>query len=150
MTLPHQHDHQQTELMRHHQAQSATAASTRECRRETLKLEVSKYRGVEEDSLLRWFLEVDDTVKARHINDEEMQVAFAKSNLSGLARTCALNLQLHNPNVFGSLAVFQILLSQTFEPPRAKFRTLSELLKIKQGMNFTLMVSTFVTLQVAW
>ena len=61
-----------------------------------------------------------------------MQVAFAKSNLSGRARNCALNLQLHNPNVFGSLAVFKTLLSQTFEPPRAELRTRSELLKIKQ------------------
>ena len=34
--------------------------------------------------------------------------------------------------MFESLAVFKNLLSQTFEPPRAEFRTLSELLKIKQ------------------
>ena len=84
VTLLHRHDHQQTELLR--QSQSATAASTRERRRETLKLEVSRYRGVEEDSLLRWFLEVDDAIKACHIDDEEMQAAFAKSNLSGRAK----------------------------------------------------------------
>uniref|UniRef100_M4B3B1 Uncharacterized protein n=1 Tax=Hyaloperonospora arabidopsidis (strain Emoy2) TaxID=559515 RepID=M4B3B1_HYAAE len=84
VTLLHQHGHQQTELLRQQQSQSATAVSTRERRRETLTLEVSKYRGVEEDSLLRWFLEVDDAVKARHIDNEEMQVAFAKSNLSGV------------------------------------------------------------------
>ena len=78
-------------------------------------------------------LEVDDSIKARHTDDEEMQVAFAKSNFSGRARIWALNLQLHDSNVFGSLAVFKTLLSQTFEPPRAEFRTLSELLKIKQG-----------------
>ena len=76
---------------------------------------------------------MDDAIKARHIDDEEMQVAFAKSNFSGLARTWALNLQLHDPNVFRSLAVFKTLLSQTFEPPRAEFRTLTELLKIKQS-----------------
>ena len=34
--------------------------------------------------------------------------------------------------MFESLAVFKTLLSQTFEPPRAEFRTLTELLKIKQ------------------
>ena len=62
-----------------------------------------------------------------------MQVAFAKSNLSGRARTWALNLQLHDPNVFGSLAVSKTLLIKTFEPPRAEFRTLTDLLKIKQG-----------------
>ena len=106
VTLLHQHGHKQTELLRQQQSQSATAASTRERRRETLKLEVSKYRGVEEDSLLRWSLEVDDVIKARDIDDEEIQVAFAKSNLSERARTWALNLQLHEPNVFGSLAVF--------------------------------------------
>uniref|UniRef100_M4BP17 Uncharacterized protein n=1 Tax=Hyaloperonospora arabidopsidis (strain Emoy2) TaxID=559515 RepID=M4BP17_HYAAE len=87
VTLLHQHGHQQTKLLRQQQSQSATAASTRERRRETLKLEVSKYRGVEEDSLLRWFLEVDDSIKACHIENNEMQVAFAKSNLSGRART---------------------------------------------------------------
>ena len=76
---------------------------------------------------------MDDAIKARHIDDEEMQVAFAKSNLAGRARTWALNLQLHDPNVFESLAVFKNLLSQTFEPPRAEFRTLSDLLNIKQG-----------------
>ena len=78
---------------------------------------------------------MDDAIKARHIHDEEMQVAFAKSNLLGRVRTWALNLQLHNPNVFGSLAVFKTLLSQTFEPPRAEFRTLTELPKIKQGKH---------------
>ena len=44
-------------------------------------------------------LEVDDAIKPCHIEDEEMQVEFAKSNLSGRARTWALNLQLHDPNV---------------------------------------------------
>ena len=76
-----------------------------------------------------WFLEVDDAIKARHIDDKEMQVAFAKSNLSGRARTWALNLQLHDPNVFGSLAVFKTA-QQKFEPPRPEFGTVSELLKI--------------------
>ena len=133
VTQLHQQGHQQNELLRQQQSQSAVAASTRERRRETLKLEVSKYRGIQEDSLLRWFLEVDDAIKARHIEDEQMQIAFAKSNLSGRARTWALNLQLKDPNVFGSFAVFKSLLSQSFEPPRAEFRTLTELLKVKQG-----------------
>ena len=54
VTLMHQHGHQQTELLIQQQSQSATAASTRERRRDTLKLEVCKYRGVEEDSLLKF------------------------------------------------------------------------------------------------
>ena len=65
-------------------SQSDTAASAREHRREALKLEVCKYRGVEENSLLRWFLKVDNSIKPRHVEDEEMKVAFAKSNLSGV------------------------------------------------------------------
>ena len=92
MTQLHQQGHQQIELLRQKQSQSSTTASTSERRRETLKLEVSKYRGVEEDSLLRWFLEVEDVIKAHHIGVEEMQVEFAKSDLSGRARTWALNL----------------------------------------------------------
>uniref|UniRef100_M4BMU6 Uncharacterized protein n=1 Tax=Hyaloperonospora arabidopsidis (strain Emoy2) TaxID=559515 RepID=M4BMU6_HYAAE len=56
VTLLHQHCHQQTKIVRQQQSQSATAASTRDRRREILNSEVSKYRGVEEEFLLRWFL----------------------------------------------------------------------------------------------
>ena len=87
VTQLHQRGHPQIELLRHQQSQSAVAASTRERPRETLKLEVLKYREIQEDSLSRWLLEVDDAIKARHIEDEQMQVAFTKSNMSGRART---------------------------------------------------------------
>ena len=53
VTLLHQHGHQRTELLRQQQSQSATTASTHERRRETLNIEVSKYRRVEDNSLLR-------------------------------------------------------------------------------------------------
>ena len=82
---------------------------------------------------MRWFVELDDAIDARRIDDERMQVSFAQSNLAGEARAWALNLKLHDPNVFGSLRIFKTLLSETFEPPRAEFRTLSELLQLKQG-----------------
>ena len=82
---------------------------------------------------MRLFLEVDDAIKARRIEDEQMQVPFAKSELSGHTKTCALEKQLQDPNVFGSLAVFKTMLSQTFEPLRAEFRNFTELLKMKQG-----------------
>ena len=62
-----------------------------------------------------------------------MQVSFAQSNLAGEARAWALNLKLHDLNVFGSIRIFKTLLSETFEPPRSDFRTLSELLQLKQG-----------------
>ena len=78
-------------------------------------------------------MELDDAIRARHIVDEEMQIAFAQSNLAGRAKTWALGLKLHDPYVFGSLEVFKSLLRQTFEPPRAEFRARSKLLRIKQG-----------------
>ena len=99
-------------------------------RPETLKIDISKYRGVEEDSLLRYFVELDDAIRASHIIDEQLQIAFAQSNLAGRAKTWALGLKLRDPYVFGSLAVFKTRLKQTFEPITAEFR---ELLKLKQG-----------------
>ena len=51
-------------------------------------------------------------------------------------RTCedlGLGLKLHDQYVFGSLEVFKSLLRYTSEPPRAEFRSLYELLKLKQG-----------------
>ena len=53
--------------------------------------------------------------------------------MAGDARNWALNLKLHDPNVFGWLEIPKTLLSETFRPPRAEFRTLSHLLETKQG-----------------
>lgn len=129
VNLLQRQDHQRNEELRQYQS----AQSTRERQPGSLKLEISKYHGAEDDSLLRWFVEVDDSIEARRIDDERMQVVFSQSYLAGDARNWALNLKLHDPNVFGSLRIFNILLSKTFEPPRAEFRTLSELLENKQG-----------------
>ena len=79
----------------------SSGRSTRERRPGSLKLEVSKYHGVEDDSLLRWFVEVDDVIEARRIDDERMQAASAQSDLSGDFRNWVLNLKLHDLNVFG-------------------------------------------------
>ena len=81
---------QQFELLRQQQAHAAVPGATHARRPETLKIDISKYRGVEEDSLLRWFVELDDAIRARHIVDEQMQVAFAQSNLAG--RECQFTL----------------------------------------------------------
>uniref|UniRef100_A0AAV1UK39 Uncharacterized protein n=1 Tax=Peronospora matthiolae TaxID=2874970 RepID=A0AAV1UK39_9STRA len=54
----------QFELLRKHQA--AAGGSMHSRRPETLKIDISKYRGVEEDSLLRWFVELDDHKGASH------------------------------------------------------------------------------------
>ena len=68
VTLLQQQDHQRTEALR--QQQSLSSEPTCERRRESLKLEVSKYREVDEDSLLRWFVKLDDAIDARRIDDE--------------------------------------------------------------------------------
>ena len=93
MTLLQQQDQQRTEALRY----SQSSEPTRERRRESLNLEVSKYRGFEEDSLLRWFVELDDAIDFRRFDDERMQVSFAQSNLACEARAWALNLKLHDP-----------------------------------------------------
>uniref|UniRef100_A0AAV1TTN7 Retrotransposon gag domain-containing protein n=2 Tax=Peronospora matthiolae TaxID=2874970 RepID=A0AAV1TTN7_9STRA len=142
VALLHQQGSQQAELLREQSAQqfellrqqqAAAGGSMHSRRPETLKIDISKYRGVEEDSLLRWFVELDDAIRARRIDDGEMQVAFAQSNLAGRAKTWALGLKLPDPYAFGSLEVFKSRLRQTFETPRAEFRARTELLKLKQG-----------------
>ena len=50
-------------------------------RPESLKIDVSKYKAVESDSLLRCFVELDDAIEARCIDDDAMKVKFAMSNL---------------------------------------------------------------------
>uniref|UniRef100_A0AAV1VCZ4 Retrotransposon gag domain-containing protein n=1 Tax=Peronospora matthiolae TaxID=2874970 RepID=A0AAV1VCZ4_9STRA len=62
-----------------------------------------------------------------------MQVTFAVSNLTGRAKTSALGLKLNDPNVFESFKILKSRLKETFEPPRAKFRARSALLRLKQG-----------------
>uniref|UniRef100_A0AAV1UF89 Retrotransposon gag domain-containing protein n=1 Tax=Peronospora matthiolae TaxID=2874970 RepID=A0AAV1UF89_9STRA len=102
-------------------------------RSETLKIDISRYKGTDEDSLLRWFVEFDDAIRARHIEGDEMQVTISLSNLTGRAKTWALGLKLHDPNVFESLEILKARLKEKFEPPRAEFRARSALLKLKQG-----------------
>ena len=60
VTVLQQHYRQRTEKPRQQQSQSAEL--TREHRRESLKLEIAKHHGVEEDSLLRWFVELDGVI----------------------------------------------------------------------------------------
>uniref|UniRef100_A0AAV1UWE5 Retrotransposon gag domain-containing protein n=1 Tax=Peronospora matthiolae TaxID=2874970 RepID=A0AAV1UWE5_9STRA len=102
-------------------------------RPETLTIDISRHKGTNEDSLLRWYVEIDDAIKARHIEGDEMQVTFALSNLTGRAKTWALGLKLHDPNVFESLEILKSRFKETFEPPRTEFRARSALLRLKQG-----------------
>uniref|UniRef100_A0AAV1U328 Retrotransposon gag domain-containing protein n=1 Tax=Peronospora matthiolae TaxID=2874970 RepID=A0AAV1U328_9STRA len=102
-------------------------------RRKTLSIDISKYKGTDEDSLLRWLVESDDAIRARHIEGDEMQITFSLSNLTGRAKTWALELKLHDPNVFESLKILKSRLKVTLEPSRAEFRARSALLSIKKG-----------------
>ena len=72
VTLRHQQGSQQTELLREQSAQQfellrqqqATATGSTYTRRpETLKIDISKYKGADEDSLLRWLGELNDAFK---------------------------------------------------------------------------------------
>uniref|UniRef100_A0AAV1UDT8 Retrotransposon gag domain-containing protein n=1 Tax=Peronospora matthiolae TaxID=2874970 RepID=A0AAV1UDT8_9STRA len=80
-------------------------------RPETLEIDISRHKGTDEDSLLRWFVELDDAIRARHIE----------------------GLKLHDPNVFESLGILKSRLKETFEPQRAEFKARSALLRLKKG-----------------
>uniref|UniRef100_A0AAV1UAP2 Retrotransposon gag domain-containing protein n=1 Tax=Peronospora matthiolae TaxID=2874970 RepID=A0AAV1UAP2_9STRA len=62
-----------------------------------------------------------------------MQVTFALSNLTERAKTWALGLKLHDPNVFESLEILKSRVKETFEPPRAEFKARSALFRLKLG-----------------
>ena len=102
-------------------------------RPEILKVDIFKYRGVEEDPLLLWFVELDRGIRARRIDDEQMKLTFAQSHSAGRTNTWALGLEMRNPYGFESLESSKTRLKQTFEPPRAEIRARSELLKLNQG-----------------
>jgi hypothetical protein len=123
---------QQLDVLRQRQ-QMAAIAATRTPRVRPLKVDVSKYKAVETDNVLRWFVELDDAIEARLITDERMRVTFALSNLAGRAKSWALGPKLHDTDCFGSLQEFKSKLNRTFEPPRVEFRARTEYLDLKQG-----------------
>lgn len=122
----------QAQMLHQQQQQRATAAD-RPRHFDTLKVDVSKYKGAEGESLLRWLVELDDAIMARRIDDESMRVTFAVSNLAGRAKAWALGLKLRDTNCFPSYEVFRHKLKQTFEPPKSEFRARTEFLELKQG-----------------
>ena len=52
--------------------------------------EISKFKAVEADSLLRWFVELEKAIEARRIIDDATKVKFSMSNLAGRAKSYAL------------------------------------------------------------
>uniref|UniRef100_A0AAV1TM70 Retrotransposon gag domain-containing protein n=1 Tax=Peronospora matthiolae TaxID=2874970 RepID=A0AAV1TM70_9STRA len=101
-------ERQKTALLQQQGSYQSMGGPTHMRRPETLKIDISRYKGTDEDSLLRWLVELDDAIRARHIEGDEMQVTFTLSNLTGRAKTWALGLKLHDSNVFESLGIFSL------------------------------------------
>ncbi|KAF1318279.1 reverse transcriptase, partial [Globisporangium splendens] len=92
-----------------------------------LKLDVSPYRGGENEPLSRWFVELDAAITARQLRDPMQRVLFAMSNLAGRAKSWAYGKRLSDPNCFYSYEDFKAELKAAFEPPQSEF------LKLRQG-----------------
>uniref|UniRef100_A0AAV1V9W4 Retrotransposon gag domain-containing protein n=1 Tax=Peronospora matthiolae TaxID=2874970 RepID=A0AAV1V9W4_9STRA len=69
-----------------------------------------------------------------------MQVTLALSHLTGRAKTWALGLKLHDPNVFESLKILKSRLEETFELPGAEYRACSALLRLKQDTLINVLI----------
>ncbi|KAF1318425.1 Pol protein, partial [Globisporangium splendens] len=100
-----------------------------------LKLDVSPYRGGENEPLARWFVELDAAITARQLRDPMQQVLFAMSNLAGRAKSWAYGKRLAEPHCFYDLDDFKRELKRAFEPPQSEFRARAEFLKLRQGLN---------------
>jgi hypothetical protein len=98
-----------------------------------LKIDVAKYKGGENEPLLRWFVELDAAVEARQLKDEGLRIAFAMSSLAGRAKAWAYGRRLSDPNCFASYDQFKKELRQAFEPPKCEFRARAEFLELRQG-----------------
>ncbi|KAF1316552.1 reverse transcriptase, partial [Globisporangium splendens] len=98
-----------------------------------LKLDVSPYRGGENEPLSRWFVELDAAITARQLRDPMQRVLFAMSNLAGRAKSWAYGKRLSDPNCFYSYEDFKAELKTAFEPPQSEFRARAEFLKLRQG-----------------
>lgn len=113
------------------QQQQRVAADKK--RRTPLKVDVAKYRGNENESLLRWLVEMDAAIHARCIEDEGDKVVFTMSNLGGRAKTWAYGRRLADARCFSTYSVLKSELRDAFEPPKSEFRARAEFLNIKQG-----------------
>ncbi|KAG2767591.1 hypothetical protein Pcac1_g21114 [Phytophthora cactorum] len=116
-------------------ATTTTASSGTTPRVQSLKLHVSNYVGKEGEPLLRWLVEVDTAIAARHIFNKPSKVAFAMSCLGGRARSWAYGRRLTDATCFGTYAEFKEELRQAFEPPKNEFRSRAEFLDLQQGKH---------------
>ncbi|KAG2984822.1 hypothetical protein PC120_g24170 [Phytophthora cactorum] len=102
---------------------------------QSLKLHVSNYVGKVGEPLLRWLVEVDTAIAARHIFDDPSKVAFAMSCLGGRARSWVYGRRLTDATFFGTYAEFKEELRQAFEPHKNEFRSRAEFLDLQQGKH---------------
>ena len=98
-----------------------------------IKMDITQYKGTEEESLPRCFIEVESAFMARQIWDDEMQVAFAMSILSGRARSWAFGKRMADPQGFAHFGQFRQEIEAAFQPPKSGLRQTSKFLAIKQG-----------------
>ncbi|KAF1324811.1 reverse transcriptase, partial [Globisporangium splendens] len=120
----------------HHEIMSSrkqVATPVSSIRTVPLKLDVSPYRGGENEPLSRWFVELDAAIAARQLRDPSQQVLFAMSNLAGRAKSWAYGKRLADLNCFPSYDHFKTELKKAFEPPQSEFRARAEFLKLRQG-----------------
>ncbi|KAF1327440.1 reverse transcriptase, partial [Globisporangium splendens] len=120
----------------HHEIMSSreqVATPVSSLRTVPLKLDVSPYRGGENEPLSRWFVELDAAITARQLRDPSQQVLFAMSNLAGRAKSWAYGKRLSDPNCFYSYEDFKAELKAAFETPQSEFRARAEFLKLRQG-----------------
>ncbi|KAF1327429.1 reverse transcriptase, partial [Globisporangium splendens] len=126
----------------HHEIMSSrkqVATPVSSLRTVPLKLDVSPYRGGENEPLSRWFVELNAAITARQLRDPSQQVLFAMSNLAGRAKSWAYGKRLSDLNCFPSYEDFKTELKKAFEPPQSEFRARAEFLKLRQGrFDFTL------------
>ncbi|KAK1940705.1 hypothetical protein P3T76_008156 [Phytophthora citrophthora] len=113
----------------------AASVASPKPRVESLKLHVSTYTGKEDETLLRWLVELDTAVAARRIVDPMSKVAFAMSCLGGRARSWAYGRRLSDPTCFSTYEVFKEELKLAFEPPKNEFRSRAEFLDLQQGKD---------------
>ncbi|KAF1318387.1 putative retroelement, partial [Globisporangium splendens] len=120
----------------HHEIMSSrkqVATPVSSIRTVPLKLDVSPYRGGENEPLSRWFVELDAAIAARQLRDPSQQVLFAMSNLVGRAKSWAYGKRLADLNCFPSYEDFKTELKKAFEPPQSEFRARAEFLNLRQG-----------------
>uniref|UniRef100_A0AAV1TCZ3 Retrotransposon gag domain-containing protein n=1 Tax=Peronospora matthiolae TaxID=2874970 RepID=A0AAV1TCZ3_9STRA len=99
----HAVERQKVALLQQQGSHQSMGGPTHMRRTKTLKIDISRYKGTDGGSLLRWFVELDDAIR------------------------------LNDPNVFELLEILKYRLKETFEPPRAESRARSALLRLKQG-----------------